>query len=128
MKSYLYGLISVLLASFAQLLLKWGMMDLPKTEMIEINLSFVINHTHALMAIVLGLLVYVTAMLFWFFTLRYLPIHQAYPFISMSYALVYLAAVSLSCFNETATILKTLGVGLILLGIWIVVFPIRHKK
>ncbi|ATW30310.1 4-amino-4-deoxy-L-arabinose-phospho-UDP flippase [Candidatus Williamhamiltonella defendens] len=128
MKGYLYGLSSVLLASFAQLLLKWGMIDLPKTETIEINLSFVIAHMHSLMAIILGLLAYMISMLSWFFTLRYLPLHQAYPLISMSYALVYLAAVSLPCFNETATILKTLGVSLVLLGIWIVVFPAKHKK
>lgn len=61
-----------------------------------------------------------------FFALRYLPLNRAYPLLSLSYALVYLGAVLLPWFNEPATLLKTLGAGFILLGIWLInIKPIK---
>lgn len=128
MKGYLYGFGSVLMASIAQLLLKWGMVRIPEIERPDIYFSLFIDHFNASIAIILGLLAYMISMLSWFFTLRYLPLHKAYPLVSISYALVYLSAVFLPCFNEKATMMKTLGVGFILLGLWITASPGRHKK
>lgn len=54
------------------------------------------------------------------FALRHLPLNRAYPLLSVSYALVYLAAVILPWFNESATLLKTLGTLFILFGVGLI--------
>lgn len=48
--------------------------------------------------------------------LRTLALSRAYPLLGVSYVLVYLAAVALPWFNESAGWLKSLGTLLILLG------------
>ncbi|PEH52450.1 4-amino-4-deoxy-L-arabinose-phosphoundecaprenol flippase subunit ArnF [Yersinia kristensenii] len=120
MKGYGWGIGSVLLVTAAQLILKWGMMNTPLMSLADINGQFLFNHLTQLIAVICGLAGYALSMLCWFFALRYLPLNRAYPLLSLSYALVYLGAVSLPWFSESATLLKTLGAGLILLGIWLI--------
>ncbi|MDA5497392.1 4-amino-4-deoxy-L-arabinose-phosphoundecaprenol flippase subunit ArnF [Yersinia aleksiciae] len=120
MKGYLWGIGSVVLVTVAQLMLKWGMMHTPLMSLADINLEFLVNHLTQLIAVICGLMGYALSMLCWFFALRYLPLNRAYPLLSLSYALVYLAAVLLPWFNEPATLLKTIGAVFILLGIWLI--------
>ncbi|WP_145490649.1 4-amino-4-deoxy-L-arabinose-phosphoundecaprenol flippase subunit ArnF [Yersinia aleksiciae] len=120
MKGYLWGVGSVVLVTVAQLMLKWGMMHTPLMSLADINLEFLVNHLTQLIAVICGLTGYALSMLCWFFALRYLPLNRAYPLLSLSYALVYLAAVLLPWFNEAATLLKTIGAVFILLGIWLI--------
>ena len=120
MKGYLWGIGSVILVTIAQLMLKWGMMHTPLISLADINVQFLAHHLTQLIAVTCGLTGYALSMLCWFFALRYLPLNRAYPLLSLSYALVYLAAVWLPEFNESATLLKTLGAGFILLGIWLI--------
>ncbi|CFQ38512.1 4-amino-4-deoxy-L-arabinose-phosphoundecaprenol flippase subunit ArnF [Yersinia aleksiciae] len=120
MKGYLWGIGSVVLVTVAQLMLKWGMMHTPLMSLADINLEFLVNHLTQLIAVICGLTGYALSMLCWFFALRYLPLNRAYPLLSLSYALVYLAAVLLPWFNEPATLLKTIGAVFILLGIWLI--------
>ncbi|MFW5392401.1 4-amino-4-deoxy-L-arabinose-phosphoundecaprenol flippase subunit ArnF [Yersinia sp. 2544 StPb PI] len=120
MKGYLWGIGSVVLVTMAQLMLKWGMMHTPLISLADIDGQFLAHHLTQLMAVTFGLAGYAVSMLCWFFALRYLPLNRAYPLLSLSYALVYLAAVLLPWFNESATLLKTLGAGFILLGIWLI--------
>ncbi|WP_392430712.1 4-amino-4-deoxy-L-arabinose-phosphoundecaprenol flippase subunit ArnF [Yersinia sp. HM-2024] len=120
MKGYWWGIGSVLLVTVAQLILKWGMMNTPLMSLADINGQFVINHLPQFIAVICGLAGYALSMLCWFFALRYLPLNRAYPLLSLSYALVYLGAVTLPWFSESATLLKTLGAGFILLGIWLI--------
>ncbi|EEQ11590.1 4-amino-4-deoxy-L-arabinose-phosphoundecaprenol flippase subunit ArnF [Yersinia mollaretii] len=120
MKGYLWGVGSVVLVTIAQLMLKWGMMHTPLMSLADINGVFLAQHLTQLMAVICGLAGYALSMLCWFFALRYLPLNRAYPLLSLSYALVYLAAVLLPWFNESATLLKTVGAGFILLGIWLI--------
>ncbi|WP_338657637.1 4-amino-4-deoxy-L-arabinose-phosphoundecaprenol flippase subunit ArnF [Yersinia enterocolitica] len=120
MKGYWWGIGSVVLVTVAQLILKWGMMNTPLMSLADINGQFVFNHQPQFIAVICGLAGYALSMLCWFFALRYLPLNRAYPLLSLSYALVYLGAVSLPWFSESATLLKTLGAGFILLGIWLI--------
>ena len=60
---------------------------------------------------------YALSMACWFFALRRLPLSYAYPLLSLSYVLVYLLAAVLPWFGETATLLKTAGVALIVFGV-----------
>ena len=120
MKGYWWGIGSVALVTAAQLILKWGMMNMPLMSLADINGQFVIEHLPQLIAVMCGLAGYALSMLCWFFALKYLPLNRAYPLLSLSYALVYLGAVSLPWFSESASLLKTLGAGFILLGIWLI--------
>ncbi|CNC47788.1 4-amino-4-deoxy-L-arabinose-phospho-UDP flippase [Yersinia pseudotuberculosis] len=126
MKGYLWGGASVVLVTVAQLVLKWGMMNIPLLSLADINVQFLTMYFVQLASVMCGLMGYALSMLCWFFALRYLPLNRAYPLLSLSYALVYLAAVLLPWFNEPATLLKTLGAGFILLGIWLInIKPIK---
>lgn len=120
MKGYLWGAGSVVLVTAAQLMLKWGMMHTPLIALTDISGQFLADHLVQLVSVLCGLIGYVLSMLCWFFALRYLPLNRAYPLLSISYALVYIAAVFLPWLNEPATLLKTLGAGFILLGIWLI--------
>ncbi|AAS62409.1 putative membrane protein [Yersinia pestis biovar Microtus str. 91001] len=126
MKGYLWGGASVVLVTVAQLVLKWGMMNIPLLSLADINVQFLTMYFVQLASVMCGLMGYALSMLCWFFALRYLPLNRAYPLLSLSYALVYLGAVLLPWFNEPATLLKTLGAGFILLGIWLInIKPIK---
>ncbi len=126
MKGHLWGGASVVLVTVAQLVLKWGMMNIPLLSLADINVQFLTMYFVQLASVMCGLMGYALSMLCWFFALRYLPLNRAYPLLSLSYALVYLGAVLLPWFNEPATLLKTLGAGFILLGIWLInIKPIK---
>ena len=47
MKGYLWGGASVLLVTMAQLLMKWGMVQLPWFSLPDIDILFVQNHLNA---------------------------------------------------------------------------------
>ncbi|MDC9588717.1 4-amino-4-deoxy-L-arabinose-phosphoundecaprenol flippase subunit ArnF [Xenorhabdus sp. XENO-10] len=129
MKGYLWGVASVLLITVAQLLLKWGVAHLPElslsTHWLDID-WFWTNH-NPLLLIMVGLAGYALSMLCWFFALKYLPLNKAYPIISLSYVFVYLMAVLLPWFNETISLLKTLGIFFILLGVWLISRPEKNQ-
>jgi len=120
MKGYLWGGASVLLVTVAQLLMKWGMVQIPWIALSAIDTSFILSHLSALTAVFLGLCGYVFSMGCWFFALRHLPLNRAYTLLSLSYALVYIAAVTLPWFNESISLTKTLGGLLILSGVCLI--------
>lgn len=120
MKGYGWGITSVLLVTLAQLLMKWGMVQLPLVLFADGVLILLRQHALPLLAVSGGVFGYALSMLCWFFALRHLPLNRAYPLLSISYALVYLAAVALPWFNESATLLKTLGTLCILFGVWLI--------
>ncbi|TQI80355.1 undecaprenyl phosphate-alpha-L-ara4N flippase subunit ArnF [Serratia fonticola] len=120
MKGYIWGMASVMLVTLAQLLMKWGMTQIPLMSFSDVTWTLLSDYWLALLAVSCGIVGYALSMLCWFFALRYLPLNRAYPLLSISYALVYLAAVILPWFNESATLLKTLGTLFILLGVWLI--------
>lgn len=117
---YVWGCASLLLVTLAQLLMKWGMVQIPLLSLSEIQISWFLNNLTALIAVGFGITGYVLSMVCWYFTLRVLPLHRAYTLLSLSYALVYLAAVTLPWFNEDIHLLKTCGGLLVLFGVWLI--------
>lgn len=120
MKGYMWGGASLLLVTLAQLLMKWGMVQIPLLSLSDIHLSWFLNHLPALIAVACGITGYGLSMACWYFALQILPLHRAYTLLSLSYALVYLAAVTLPWFNEDAHLLKTCGGLLVLFGVWLI--------
>ena len=108
---------SIALVTLAQLALKWSVGQLPSfsPEMLPRLLEAGFRLPFALLAA--GVSAYALSMACWFFALRRLPLSYAYPLLSLSYALVYLLAAVLPWFGETATLLKTAGVALIIFGV-----------
>lgn len=120
MKGYLWSAGSILLVTAAQLLMKWGIVQIPLFSLAAIDTPFIVSHLHALIAVFMGLCGYILSMGCWFFALRYLPLNRAYTLLSLSYALVYIAAVTLPWFNESISLSKTIGGLLILSGVWLI--------
>ncbi|MBN3079562.1 4-amino-4-deoxy-L-arabinose-phosphoundecaprenol flippase subunit ArnF [Pectobacterium polaris] len=119
-KGYVWALGSIVLASTAQVLMKSGMLALPSISIAHWpSLSTLLAGWPAV-AVLFGMLCYGLSMVCWFMVLRYLPLSRAYPLISLSYAVVYLAAVFLPWLNEPMNLRKNLGVLIILLGVWLV--------
>ncbi|AFR04363.1 4-amino-4-deoxy-L-arabinose-phospho-UDP flippase [Pectobacterium brasiliense] len=117
---YVWALGSIALASTAQVLMKSGMLALPSISFAHWpSLSTLLAGWPAV-AVLFGMLCYGLSMVCWFMVLRYLPLSRAYPLISLSYAVVYLAAVFLPWLNEPMSLRKNLGVLIILLGVWLV--------
>lgn len=119
-RGYLWAAASILLVSLAQILMKLGMMTLPGVGWSYLSLTFLQQHAFSLMNVGFGILGYVLSMACWLLALRDLPLNRAYPLLSLSYVLVYLAAVFLPWLQETASWNKSLGVVVILAGVWLI--------
>ncbi|MGP1924663.1 MAG: 4-amino-4-deoxy-L-arabinose-phosphoundecaprenol flippase subunit ArnF [Arsenophonus sp. NEOnobi-MAG3] len=121
-KGYFWGIASVILITLAQLCLKAGVTILPMFKLNlqwkEVNLLF--KNLPAFRLIFIGFIGYALSMVCWLFALRFLALSKAYPLISLSYVLVYLFAVTLPWFNESATLIKFVGILFIFLGILII--------
>ncbi|WP_241693301.1 4-amino-4-deoxy-L-arabinose-phosphoundecaprenol flippase subunit ArnF [Pseudomonas syringae] len=109
---------SVALVSAAQLGMRWSMSRLPSPvqwlemqEHAQLDLS-------ALRVVCASITAYALSMLFWLLALRVLPLSRAYSLLSISYALVYTLAAALPFFHETFTVSKTVGVSLIVAGVF----------
>ncbi|PHM72909.1 4-amino-4-deoxy-L-arabinose-phosphoundecaprenol flippase subunit ArnF [Xenorhabdus sp. KJ12.1] len=125
MKGYFWGVANVLLVTGAQLFLKWGMARLPELSLLLhwFNIDWLWLNLNPLLVVMAGLASYALSMFCWFFTLKYLPLNKAYPLLSLSYIFVYLMAVLLPWFNENTSPLKTIGILLILFGVWFISRP-----
>ncbi|NUU35883.1 4-amino-4-deoxy-L-arabinose-phosphoundecaprenol flippase subunit ArnF [Pseudomonas sp. C2B4] len=108
-----FALGSVLLVSAAQLGMRWSMSRLPLPEH---WLGGGIDPA-AIAVVLVAILAYALSMLCWLVALRDLPLGRAYSLLSISYALVYLAAASLPFFHEDFSLSKSLGVALVILGV-----------
>lgn len=116
MKGLLLALCSILLVSLAQLVLRAAMLNFPPV-------AEVLQHTRPLLLLCIGLGAYALSMLCWMLALRHLPLNRLYPLLSLSYVLVWLAAVSLPMFAEPFRWSSFAGVLLIVCGLLCVSLP-----
>jgi Membrane transporters of cations and cationic drugs len=121
LSGYLLAGSSVLLTTLAQLTMKWGMTHLPPFELNWFTSLLLLNNLWALLLVGSGIAAYLLSMFCWLQALHHLPLNRAYPLLSVSYALVYLATAVLPWYQETFTAPKTVGVVLITLGVWLII-------
>ncbi|MGK3112700.1 4-amino-4-deoxy-L-arabinose-phosphoundecaprenol flippase subunit ArnF [Candidatus Pantoea formicae] len=121
MKGGLLALCSVLLVSLAQLVLRAAMQHFP--PLAEILSPQIGQHVKPLLLLCLGLGAYALSMLCWMLALRHLPLNRLYPLLSLSYVLVWLAAISLPMFGEPFRWSSFAGVLLIVFGLLCVSLP-----
>ncbi|MFK0095584.1 4-amino-4-deoxy-L-arabinose-phosphoundecaprenol flippase subunit ArnF [Pseudomonas sp. NPDC090592] len=107
---------SVVLVSAAQLGIRWAMSRLPPPPLwLSAELSWA-----ALAVLSTAVLAYVASMLCWLSALKYLPLARAYSLLSISYILVYALAATLTDSGEPLTTTKSLGVCLVVTGVWVI--------
>ncbi len=115
--------ISILLSAFAQLFMKAGMLAL-HDENLVLSLPQIVNDFSIILPSLAwvfgGLICYSISMLCWMRTLAQYELSLAYPLLSMSYALVYIAAAAWPRLNETISMTRTMGIILIFVGVLIV--------
>ncbi|PIJ50728.1 4-amino-4-deoxy-L-arabinose-phospho-UDP flippase [Erwinia sp. OLTSP20] len=120
MIGYLWAAASVLLVSVAQLLMKWAMVQLPPLSSPLLWLQSAALTALPGLALLAGLMAYAASMLCWFAALRLLPLSRVYPLLSLSYVLVWLAALWLPGFHDRFSGLQLLGMAAIVAGLLLI--------
>jgi len=112
-------IIAVLGGALGQLLMKAGMQALPFGSF-DAMLRSLLFHQNATMLIVAGIFAYLVSMIVWVTTLKTQELSLAYPILSLGYVIVYVCAAFWPGMQETITVQKTIGIALIIFGVWFV--------
>lgn len=118
-----WALMSVMLVSAAQLMLRSAMTILPSAQQpweLALHLLHVGDGT---LMLLLGLFGYVASMACWFFALKQLPLAKAYALLSLSYMVVWLAAIYLPGWHEPFSWRGLMGVVVIVAGVITIFWP-----
>ncbi|WP_368544154.1 4-amino-4-deoxy-L-arabinose-phosphoundecaprenol flippase subunit ArnF [Enterobacter soli] len=127
MKGTFWALCSVGLVSAAQLLLRYAMVTLPP---VGEDFAFVIALWHFAPgsgALLLGLMGYVASMGCWYLALHRMALSRAYALLSISYILVWGAAIVLPGWGEQFSWTGLAGVGCIILGVLVIFRPAASR-
>ena len=108
----------VLLNAGAQLLLKAGTNALGVISLTRENWWDVLWKMGTQGHFVAGVACYMVSLLVWIMGLSRVPVSVAYPMLSLGYVINAVAAFYL--FGETVTVARWLGIGFIVLGVWLV--------
>lgn len=128
MRGALWALCSVALVSVAQLLLRYAMTTLPP---VGDGLAFIVavgRFSPGCGALLLGLIGYVASMGCWYLALHRMALSKAYALLSLSYILVWGAAIVLPGWGERFSWSGLAGVGLIMLGVLTIFLPRRRAR
>lgn len=111
-------LLAVIINTLAQLALKAGMerigyFNFSLTNLTSISLQVLTNPF-----ILAGLVCYVGSVVIWLLVLSRVQVGIAYPMISLGYIFTAIAAYYL--FDEPLTMLRIVGIGVIMLGVYLV--------
>lgn len=128
MKGVAWALCSVLLVSVAQLLLRHAMVNLPSVTdplTLLVALKVVAPGTGAL---ALGLAGYVISMGCWYLALHHLALSKAYALLSLSYIVVWGAALILPGSSDSFSWQGLAGVCFIVLGVRVIFLPTESRR
>ena len=113
--------LTIILSACAQLFMKVSMIQLQQlldgTADKQSLLSVMLDNRVVIAWLFAGLLCYALSMLSWIFALIKYELSFAYPFLGVTYVLVYLGAVYWQQIGEQLTLLRTVGIVLILIGV-----------
>ena len=128
MKGAFWALCSVLLVSAAQLLLREAMQALPPVSELLTFISALWHVSSGTGALLLGLMGYVASMGCWYLALHRMALSKAYALLSLSYILVWSAAILLPGWGEYFSWRGLAGVGLIILGVLVIFMPQKYRS
>lgn len=123
MRGTFWALCSVMLVSAAQLLLRYAMQALPPVSELYAFVSELWHLSSGTGALLLGLMGYVASMGCWYLALHRMALSKAYALLSLSYILVWAAAILLPGWNEHFSWHGLAGVGMIILGVLVIFMP-----
>jgi multidrug transporter EmrE-like cation transporter len=113
-----YIMISVLGGAVGQILLKKGMGGMgPLTLSLE-KLGELLWRMGTNPYVIAGLAIYVTGTVFWLVALSRVDLSYAYPFASLSYVVMLIAAWLL--FKEDLSLMRLAGTGVVILGVLLI--------
>ncbi|HXV42019.1 MAG TPA: EamA family transporter [Anaerolineae bacterium] len=113
-----YILISVLAGATGQIMLKKGMSSMGPLTLSFEQLFNILWRIGTNPYVVIGLAIYVTGTVFWLAALSRVDLSYAYPFASLSYVVMLVAAWQL--FNEDITPFRLLGTLVVCLGVFLI--------
>ena len=128
MKGAFWALCSVLLVSAAQLLLRDAMQALPPVSELLTFISALWHFSSGTGALLLGLTGYVASMGCWYLALHRMALSKAYALLSLSYILVWGAAILLPGWGERFSWHGLVGVGFIILGVLVIFLPRTSQR
>ncbi|MEH3409872.1 4-amino-4-deoxy-L-arabinose-phosphoundecaprenol flippase subunit ArnF [Enterobacter quasiroggenkampii] len=128
MKGAFWALCSVLLVSAAQLLLRSAMQALPPVSDVLALISALWHVSSGTGALLLGLMGYVASMGCWYLALHRMALSKAYALLSLSYILVWGAAILLPGWEERFSWHGLVGVGFIILGVLVIFLPRTSQR
>ncbi|MEE9658010.1 4-amino-4-deoxy-L-arabinose-phosphoundecaprenol flippase subunit ArnF [Enterobacter cloacae complex sp. CARB60] len=128
MKGAFWALCSVLLVSAAQLLLRYAMQALPPVNEVLAFVSALWHFSSGTGALLLGLMGYVASMGCWYLALHRMALSKAYALLSLSYILVWGAAILLPGWEERFSWHGLVGVGFIILGVLVIFLPRTSQR
>ncbi|WP_437612369.1 4-amino-4-deoxy-L-arabinose-phosphoundecaprenol flippase subunit ArnF [Erwinia sp. V71] len=123
MTGYLWAALSIVLVSVAQLSMRWAMVQLPAVSDITLLWQAMRALTPGALALGAGLAAYVLSTLCWVMALHRIRLSRAYPLLSLSYILVWGAALWLPGLQERFSWEALGGVTLIFIGIVLISWP-----
>ena len=116
--AFAFLLTGVLLNAGAQLLLKAGTNALGVITLTRENWWDMLWKMATQQFFVAGVICYMVSLLVWIMGLSRVPVSVAYPMLSLGYVINAVAAYYL--FGESVTVTRWLGIGFIVLGVWLV--------
>ncbi len=123
--------LSVILSACAQLFMKVSMIELQLHDEIDFGSSFffiIFENNVVLLWLVAGLCCYALSMLSWMLALMKYELSFAYPFLGITYVLVYLGAVYWQQIGEQLSWQRSAGIILILIGVAFVNYKNAYQK
>ena len=108
----------VLLNAAAQLLLKAGTNVLGVITLTRDNWTETVSRMATQGYFITGIALYGASVIVWILGLSRVPVSIAYPMLSLGYVVNAIAAHYL--FGESVTLARWLGIGFIILGVWLV--------
>jgi multidrug transporter EmrE-like cation transporter len=116
--AFAFLLAGVLLNAAAQLLLKAGTNELGVITLTRDNWVDMFGRMATQGHFALGAACYAVSLVVWILGLSRVPVSVAYPMLSLGYVINAIAAQYL--FGEAVTVTRWLGIGFIVLGVWLV--------
>lgn len=120
---YIPAICSVLLVSFAQVAMKFAMSRFPASVGIGDFVRDLAEHLADAGWLLAGLAGYALSMGCWFLALKRLPLSKAYALLSLSYIIVWAAAITLGFQGERFSFTTLAGILSVIVGVMLVCMP-----
>lgn len=118
-----WALLSVVIVSASQLALRYAMVQLPPVASPLLFCNHLLTLQPGTLPLVAGLVGYLVSMICWFLALQRLPLSRAYALMSLSYVLVWGAAIVLPGWHESFSWLSFAGVMSLFVGVLLIFSP-----